>query len=88
MSNKDLKRHSRTNWEALNQKTDAEIDTGDIPALDEEFFAHAQWQESEQPMVALVVEPDVLNWFKAQGGHFRRRVNAALRIYAEAHKEL
>lgn len=88
MNDKDLQQRSRTNWEILNQKTDAEIDTSDIAPLDEEFFARAKWQMPEQPMVTLVMEPDVLQWFKVQGGDFRRRVNAALRIYAEAYKEL
>ena len=82
-----LKTHSKTNWEALDQKTDEEIDTSDIPLLDEEFFANAEWQMPEQPMVTLVVDPDVLEWFKDQGGNFRHRINAALRIYAQAHKE-
>ena len=39
-----------------------------------------------QPVVALVMEPDVLQWFKAQGGDFRGRINEALRTYAESHK--
>jgi uncharacterized protein (DUF4415 family) len=33
------------------------------------------------------VDADVLEWFKAQGEEFQNRINAALRIYAEAHKE-
>jgi len=83
-----LQKTSRTNWEALDQKTDEEIDTSDIPPLDDEFFSHATWQIPTPTLVAVAVEPDVLEWFKAQGGNFQRRVNAALRIYAEAHKEL
>ena len=37
--------------------------------------------------VALSVDDDVLKWFEAQGAEFQNRVNAALRIYAEAHQE-
>jgi uncharacterized protein (DUF4415 family) len=37
--------------------------------------------------VALSVDDDVLKWFEAQGAEFQQRVNAALRIYAEAHQE-
>jgi uncharacterized protein (DUF4415 family) len=29
----------------------------------------------------------VLAWFKAQGAEFQQRVNAALKIYAEAQQE-
>ncbi len=37
--------------------------------------------------VTLDVDADILEWFKAQGEDFRNRINAALKIYAEAHKE-
>jgi uncharacterized protein (DUF4415 family) len=29
----------------------------------------------------------VLEWFQAQGEDFQKRISAALKIYAEAHKE-
>ena len=32
------------------------------------------------------VDSDVLDWFKAQGENYEQRINAALRIYAEAHE--
>jgi len=76
-----------TDLAALDRKTDAEIDTSDIPVLRNEFFAQAQWEMPEQPVVTLAVDADVLEWFKAQGGDLRRRLNVALRIYADAHKE-
>ena len=88
MNGTNLKNRSRTNWEAIEQKSDEEIDTSDIPPLGDDFFARAEWQLPGQPVVALVMEPDVLQWFKAQGGDFRGRINAALRIYAEAHRAL
>jgi len=34
----------------------------------------------------LHIDPEVLAWFKAQGEAYEDRVNAALRIYAEAHQ--
>ncbi len=37
--------------------------------------------------VTLSVDDDVLKWFEAQGAEFQHRINAALRIYAEAHQE-
>jgi uncharacterized protein (DUF4415 family) len=37
--------------------------------------------------VTLNVDADALEWFKAQGEDDESRVNAALRIYAEAHQE-
>ena len=37
--------------------------------------------------VTLEVDADVLDWFKAQGEEFQARINAALRIYAQAHQD-
>ncbi len=68
--------------------TDEEIDTSDIPALDEAFFAGARLRMPEKKVsVTLDVDADVLVWFKEQGEDFQNRINAALKIYAEAHKQ-
>ena len=68
--------------------TDEEIDTSDIPPLDETFFANARLRMPEKKVsVTIDVDADVLEWFKAQGEEFQQRINAALKIYAEAHKE-
>lgn len=68
--------------------TDEDIDTSDIPPLDEAFFADARLRVPERLVsVTLDVDAEVLEWFKAQGEDFRNRINAALKIYAEAHKE-
>jgi uncharacterized protein (DUF4415 family) len=67
---------------------DEEIDTSDIPPLDETFFANARLRMPEQQVsVTLDVDADVLAWFKAQGEDYRNRINAALKLYAAAHKE-
>ena len=42
MSASDLKEKSQTNWDKINKMTDKEIDTSDIPPLDEAFFANAK----------------------------------------------
>jgi uncharacterized protein (DUF4415 family) len=68
--------------------SDEEIDTSDIPPLGDEFFARAEWRmPRRKTAVTLSVDDDVLKWFEAQGAEFRQRINAALRIYAEAHQE-
>ncbi|HEX8160381.1 MAG TPA: BrnA antitoxin family protein [Pyrinomonadaceae bacterium] len=67
---------------------DEEIDTTDIPPLDETFFANARLRvPGKKVSVTLDVDADVMEWFKAQGEDFRSRINAALKIYAEAHQE-
>ena len=68
--------------------TDEEIDTSDIPPLDETFFANARLRVPRAKVsVTLDVDADVLEWFKSQGEECQSRINAALRIYAEAHQE-
>ncbi|MGB8511082.1 MAG: BrnA antitoxin family protein [Pyrinomonadaceae bacterium] len=68
--------------------TDEEIDTSDIPPLDETFFTDARLRMPEKKIsITLDVDADVLEWFTAQGEESEHRINAALRIYAEAHKE-
>ena len=87
MSASDLKKPSETNWTRVDALSDEEIDTSDIPPLDEAFFADAKLRVPEKVSVTINVDADVLEWFRAQGEEFQQRINAALRIYAEAHKE-
>ena len=87
MSASDLKKPSETNWTRVDAMTDEEIDTSDIPPLDEAFFADAKLRVPEKVSITVNVDADVLEWFRAQGEEFQQRINAALRIYAEAHKE-
>lgn len=88
MSARNLKKPSETDWARIDSMTDEEIDTSDIPPLEDEFFAKAQWRmPRSKTAVTLSVDDDVLKWFEAQGAEFQQRINAALRIYAEAHQE-
>jgi uncharacterized protein (DUF4415 family) len=88
MSERNLKKPSETDWARIDSMTDEEIDTSDIPPLDNQFFAGAQWRiPKRKTAVTLSVDDDVLKWFEAQGAGFQQRINAALRIYAEAHQE-
>lgn len=52
--------HSETNWERIDQMTDAEIDTSDIPPLDDAFFANAKLRlpKGKVPVV-MSVDADV-----------------------------
>ncbi len=88
MNGKDLKKHSETDWPRVDAMTDVEIDTSAPPPLDEQFFARATWRlPSKRAEVTLSVDVEVLDWYRAQGEEFQRRIEAALRIYAEAHKQ-
>jgi len=89
MSAQNMNKPSKTNWARIDAMTDEMIDTSDIPPLDESFFAKAKLRIPPQKVpITMNVDADVLDWFKAQGKEYKDRINAALRIYAEAHKDL
>ena len=78
---------SRTDWARVDAMTDEEIDTSDSPELGPEFFANAKlWVPKNRRPVTIDVENDVLDWFEKQGPEYQYRINAALKIYAEAHR--
>lgn len=80
---------SRTNWAKVDALTDEQIDTSQVPALSDAFFAKAKWRvlrSSEPVAVTVRIEPEVLAWFQAQGADYEQRMRAALRIYAQAHE--
>ena len=69
--------------------TDEEIDTSDIPPLDEKFFVNARLRLPRGKVAVTVsVDKDVNEWYQAQGEESRALMSAALKIYAEAHREI
>ncbi|CAN5321354.1 hypothetical protein BH10ACI1_BH10ACI1_20100 [soil metagenome] len=89
MSENNLKNTSQTNWAKLESMTDEEIDTSDIPPLDEKFFANARLRMPRGKVAVTVsVEKEVVDWYQAQGEESRALMSAALKIYAEAHREI
>ena len=79
---------SRTNWEQVDALTEDQIDTSDVPPLTEEFFSKSRWR-TPVPLLNVLVQVDAqtLAWFQAQGEDYEKLMAAALRIYAEAHKQ-
>ena len=87
MSASAMNKPSETNWERVDALDDSTIDTSDIPPLPESFFARATLRVPQSPVaITLNVDPDVIQWFKAQGDKWEQRINAALRLYVEVHK--
>jgi uncharacterized protein (DUF4415 family) len=87
MSENASKSTSKTDWARVSALTDAEIDTSEIPPLDDSFFSQARLRLPPQPLteVTLHLDPQVLDWFQKQGSSYEELINAALRIYAQAH---
>lgn len=82
-----MNKNTKTNLERFDAMTDDMIDTSEISPLTEEFFASAKWRMPKKKVkVTVEVEPEVAQWFKAQGEHYQEFLAAALRIYAQAHK--
>jgi uncharacterized protein (DUF4415 family) len=89
MNENNLNEPSETNWTKLASMTDEEIDTSDIAPLGDDFFADAELRLPKGKVSVLVsVDEDVSDWYEAQGDEARNLMSAALRIYAEAHKQI
>lgn len=87
MSADDMNKPTKTNLERFDAMTDEMIDTSDVPPLTEGFFANATWRMPRPKVkVTVEVEPEVMEWFNAQGENYQRYLSAALRIYAQAHQ--
>jgi len=84
MNENASKNTSQTDWERVDALSDNEIDTSDIPPLDDDFFANAELKMPEpKQSITIRVDKDVLDWFKSQGKGYQTRMNAVLRMYVE-----
>lgn len=85
MREKPTKNTLESDWARVDAMVDEEIDTTDIPPLTEDFFRRARVRMPKQ-QVTVQIDADLLRWFQAQGSNYEQRMNAALRIYVEAHR--
>jgi hypothetical protein len=61
---------------------DTEIDTSDIPELDEHFWEKALMVKPDGQKAVLVnLDQDILDWFKNQKKDHQYLINAAIRAY-------
>ena len=81
-----MAKSSGTDWKRLESVKDEDIDTSDIPELDEEFFRNAVWRLPGKQPVTIRIDTDVLEWFRSQGKGYQTRINQLLRKYMEAHQ--
>jgi uncharacterized protein (DUF4415 family) len=64
--------------------SDEDIDTSDIPELDEHFWEKAKLVKPiTKQAISLRIYDDVLEWFKNQGKGYQSLMNAVLRSYVE-----
>ena len=79
-----MSKPSKTDWQRLSRMKDKDIDTSDIPELDDAFFQHAELRLPPKQPVTLRLDADVLAWFKAGGQGYQTRINQLLRRYMES----
>ena len=87
MSRNDLNSTYGTNWAALEPRSEEKIDYSDIPPLTDDFFERATLRIPADRADNLVqLDPDVKQWFEAQGEQYKTLINNILRQYIEKHK--
>ncbi|HGY9638801.1 TPA: BrnA antitoxin family protein [Pseudomonas putida] len=79
-----MTKSSRTDWSRLARQDDKDIDTSDIPVLDQDFFRQAELRVPAKQTVTIRLDSDVLAWFKEQGSGYQTRINQLLRQYMQA----
>ena len=88
MNAKPSKKSSATDWKRVDAVRDSDIDTSEIPPLDEAFFDNVKLRlPDKKKSVTVRLDSDVLEWFRAQGKGYQTRINAVLRLYMESHKD-
>lgn len=81
---------SKTDWARIDAMSDDEIDTSDIPPLTDDFFSNAKLRMPSYSLatVTIRVAPETLLWFQSKGEEAEQHMAAALRIYAQAQKNV
>lgn len=83
-------RTSKTDWKRIRAMEDKDIKfTAEHPELDVRHIVHGIVRRGLKPVppkasIALRVDADVLEWFKAQGPGYQTRINAVLRAFRDA----
>ncbi|MEE9318808.1 MAG: BrnA antitoxin family protein [Granulosicoccus sp.] len=67
---------------------DEDIDTSDIPELDEAFWANARVRfPGGKERLTVRFDEDMVQWFRDQGRGYQTKMNAVLRSFYETHKD-
>lgn len=81
MNKRDTGEYSKTNWDLVDKRSDA-----DLSKLDETFWHEAVFVPGSKRQITLRIDADVLDFFRVQGPAYQRRMNAMLRRYMEAQR--
>lgn len=70
-----------TDWDRVRAMSQEEVerlaaeDEGDLPQ---------DWGKFRRVYPGFQIDPDLIHWFRAQGGDYQKRINCVLRDYMEA----
>lgn len=69
--------------------SDDEVDELPVEALSPDHWTNAVMPEqSRKKLISLRVDPEVIDFFKAQGPGYQTRINAVLQAYMQVKKEM
>ena len=75
----------QTDWEALRNMRDEDIDLSDIPELDKNFWKYAKIVRPDTTQqVTLRIKGSVLEYFKAGGKGYQTRMNQVLESFVKS----
>ncbi len=77
-----LSAEQKVELQALKAKPDDEVDTSDIPSLNDEFWKRAVRNPFYKPTktsTTVRIDSDILLWLRSQGKGYQSRINAILR---------
>ncbi|NEO38330.1 MAG: BrnA antitoxin family protein [Moorea sp. SIOASIH] len=61
---------------------DSDIDTSDIPELDDHFWENAKMVKPiTKKAISIRLDSDIIDWFKSQGKGYQSSINNVLRTY-------
>lgn len=86
-----LRKTAKTDWKRLDAMSDNDIDTSEIPELDEEWFKNAKVVFTEKKKaISLRVDAEVLEWFKSNSKRrgYQTLMNAVLKAYVHSGSNL
>lgn len=86
--NRTGNRGRKRELERLARRPDREIDTSDIPEIEDWSVAErGRFYRPVKRQITLRIDADVLAWFKKGGDKYQTRINSALREYIEGHRK-
>ena len=78
----------KTDWEAIRNIKDEDIDFSDIPEMGKEFWKDAKIiRKAKKRNLTVRYDEEVIQWFKNQGKGYQTLMNDVLKTYVQHQKE-